>query len=135
MHLLRNRLRFALLSSSVLALAGVVACGGISDPTRNGGEGRVATVSGALTGVAVPANAHVALVYRKVISTMGSATTAVVEVGSDAPIVGGKFTMNLSEPAAEYFSSLNGHSIDGSEAPIAAPDPSPAPDVTPPSSG
>jgi hypothetical protein len=133
-----NRLRFTLLSSSVLLTLAAVACGGIADPTK-GGEGRVATVSGALTGIAVPANARVALVYRKVTATMGSATTAVVEVGSDAPVVNGKFSMSLGVPSAEYFSGVDGYSISrsvGSPPPLAdAPVPEGSPNVSPPSSG
>ena len=102
-----NRLRFSFLVCSLATAA--FACGGISDPTRGGSE-NVATVSGALTGTAVPANARVALVYRKV-TTTGTGSTATVEVASDAPVVGGKFTMNLGVPAADYFSGIEGHSI------------------------
>jgi hypothetical protein len=127
-----NRLRFALLSSSVVCTMAAVACGGISDPTRSNGEGRVATISGALTGVAVPANARVALVYRKVLATQGSASNAVVEVGSDAPVINGKFTMNLAAPGAEYFSSTDGHSITTDVSGGSAPsDPQPLPDSPP----
>jgi hypothetical protein len=102
----QNRLRFALLLSS-LGVA-TIACGGISDPTRGGSE-NVATVSGALTGTAVPANARVALVYRK-ITTDSTGTHGSVEVGSDVPVVGGAFTMNLAIPAADYFGPLGGTS-------------------------
>src|SRR5688572_291466 len=46
-----NRLRFSFVLSSTIA---AFACGGISDPTLGSGTERVATVSGALTGTAVP---------------------------------------------------------------------------------
>lgn len=96
-----NRLRLPFLFSSLAVTA--FACGGIADPTR-GGEGSVATVSGALTGTAVPANARVALVYRKANANGGSTA---VEVGSDVPVVGGKFTMDLSPPSETYFAGVN----------------------------
>ena len=80
----------ALLGSAALA------CGEITDPTR-GGE-NVATVSGALTGTNVPANAHIALVWK-------NGTNGGVAVGADAPIVGGKFTMALTPPPDSYFFS------------------------------
>lgn len=101
-----NRLRISLLSSSLAVAA--LACGGISDPTRGGTE-NVATVSGALTGTSVPANARVALVYRK-ISAGSTGAVASVEVGSDVAVVGGKFTMNLSVPSSDYFTAIGGHS-------------------------
>ncbi len=109
-----NHLRFALLSSSAAFALAAFACGGISDPTR--GEGRVATVSGALTGIAVPANARVALVYRK-ITTTSTGSQSSVEVGSDVAVVGGKFTMNLGVPAADYFSSTEGSSFNNGSSP------------------
>jgi hypothetical protein len=101
----QNRLRFALLLSSAVGVT-TFACGGISDPTRHNGAESVATVSGALTGTAVPANARVALVYRK-ITTDSTGTHGSVEVGSDVPVVGGAFTMNLPVPAADYFGPLS----------------------------
>jgi len=103
-----NRLRFSLLLTTSLAAA-AFACGGISDPTLGGTE-NVATISGALTGTSVPANARVALVYRKV-TTSSTGSVASVEVGSDVAVVGGKFTMNLGLPAADYFAAIDGHSI------------------------
>ena len=109
-----NRLHLGLLLSSLgIGLAGIAstACGGIEDPTK-GGEGRVATVSGALTGISVPANARVALVYRKV-TTDAAGTHGSVEVGSDVAVVGGKFTMNLGIPADSYFSSTDASSSSG----------------------
>jgi len=132
-------LRFALLSSSVALTLAAIACGGISDPTR-AGEGRVATVSGALTGISVPANARVALVYRKVMTNPGTGPQASVEVGSDVPVVGGKFTMNLGVPSAEYFATIEGRSFSGNSGsqPPSADVPSPSPDPgtsTPPSGG
>jgi len=127
------RLRFAVLvSSSCAALA--FACGGISDPTKNGSE-RVATVSGALTGTSVPANARVALVWRTAVSTP---TEGGYAVGDDVPVVGGKFTMSLAVPPAAYFSSIDsgrsnfGSSSSGGDPPqvgtaTPAPDPAPVP--------
>ena len=106
-------LRFALLSSSVAFTLAAVACGGISDPTRNG-DGRVATVSGALTGISVPANARVALVYRKIVTNPSDGPQATVEVGSDVAVVDGKFTMNVGAPSADYFASIEGRSFSGS---------------------
>jgi hypothetical protein len=108
-----NRLQLALLLSSLGAAALVSsACGGISDPTKGGSEGRVATVSGALTGVSVPPNARVALVYRKVLSTgPGSASTSTVVVGSDVAVVDGKFTMNLGAPADDLFTNAENTSV------------------------
>jgi hypothetical protein len=125
-----NRRKLALLLSCSLPIA-AVACGGISDPTI--GSERVATVSGALTGSAVPANARVALVYRKV-ATVGGDRTSTVEVASDVAIVAGKFSMNLGMPAADYFSPIDGDSVRettvGSAPPSTgaeqAPDPAPS---------
>lgn len=98
------RLRFAVLvTSSCAALA--FACGGIADPTKGGNSEKVATVSGALTGTAVPANARVALVWRTATS---SATEGGYAVGDDVPVVAGKFTMSLAIPAAAYFSNIDG---------------------------
>jgi len=82
-------------TASVAAIATVVACGGISDPTRSSGE-RVATVSGALTGMTVPANTRVALVWK--VGPAGG-----LAVGSDVAVVNGKFTMDLPTPPNGYF--------------------------------
>jgi len=102
MHLSRLRL-LALASSSCAAFA--LACGGISDPTKGSSNEPVATVSGALTGSSVPANARVALVWRTASSTTDSGGYA---VGDDVPVVDGKFTMALAVPAAAYFSVIDG---------------------------
>lgn len=122
-----KRFHVALLLSSALGVA-TFACGGISDPTI--GSERVATVSGALTGTAVPANARVALVYRK-FTAASHAGAPTVEVASDTAVVGGKFTMNLTAPSADYFSAVDGKSFDDSNPPqvgdVAAPEPAPAP--------
>lgn len=130
-----NRLHLALLASSSLGIA-TIACGGISDPNRIDGEGTVATVSGALTGTSVPANARVALVYRKITAT--SDGSASVEVASDVPVVAGKFTMNLGTPADHYFADLEGASFadtgsgsSGSSGSTDAPPPLPANDPAP----
>jgi hypothetical protein len=100
-----------LLSSLGVAAIASTACGGISDPTK-GGEGRVAPVTAALTGISVPANARVALVYRKV-TTDAAGTHGSVEVGSDVAVIGGKFTMNLGIPADDYFSSTDASASSG----------------------
>ena len=89
------------LSCAAFALA----CGGISDPTKGGLNEPVATVSGALTGTSVPANARVALVWRTASSTTDSGGYA---VGDDVAVVNGKFTMALAIPAAAYFSIIDG---------------------------
>ncbi len=124
-----NRLQLALLLSSLSAAAVVsTACGGISDPTKGGSEGRVATVSGALTGVTVPSNARVALVYRKVLSTgPGSASSSTVVVGSDVPVIDGKFTMNLGAPADDLFTNAENASVGGSTPPSTGVDNPPPP--------
>lgn len=121
-------LSLSLLLSSSLAIA-AVACGGISDPTKS--DGRVATVSGALTGLgtSVPANARVALVWRK--------AAGGVEVGADVPVVAGRFTMSLAMPAEAYFSNIEANagssvmddapSTPPSSGPVPAPDPAPSP--------
>jgi hypothetical protein len=102
---------FSLMSmASIAAIATVVACGGISDPTK-GSNIRVATVTGALTGTAVPSGTRVALVWRDV-ATNGYA------VGSDVAVANGKFTMDLSTPPASYFFSPSSGAIsisDGSD--------------------
>jgi hypothetical protein len=131
-----SRLQLALLLSSLMGVTAMVssACGGIADPTK-GGEGRVATVSGALTGITVPANARVALVYRKIV-TAGASTTTTVQVGSDVPVVGGKFTMNIGVPADDLFGAVDSSSItSGSSSPPSVRTPSPTPAETPPSAG
>jgi hypothetical protein len=131
-----SRLQLALLLSSLIGVTAFVssACGGISDPTK-GGEGRVATVSGALTGITVPANARVALVYRKIV-TVGTSTTTTVQVGSDVPVVGGKFTMNIGVPADDLFGAVDGSSITSvSSSPPSVRTPSPTTLETPPSAG
>ena len=127
------RLRFALLFSSSLATL-AFACGGIADPTR--GSERVATVSGALTGTSVPANARVALVWRTATSTP---TDGGYAVGDDVPVVGGKFTMSLAVPPAGYFSTIDGRGFDSSspDAPQTGnlPKPGPLPDPAPSGGG
>ncbi len=84
--------------SCLIAVAStLVACGGISDPTKStGGTEKIATVSGALTGTNVPAGARVALVWR-----VGE--TNELAVTNDVAIVAGKFTMDLTAPPSNYF--------------------------------
>ena len=118
-----KRLPFLSLATVVAlgAIAAGVACGGISDPTKGSGE-RVATVSGALTGMAVPANTRVALVWK-------AGEAGGYAVGSDVAVVNGKFTMDLSAPPSSYFfaaeSDYEGLSGSGSSEP-------PMPDSTEP---
>jgi hypothetical protein len=115
-----KRFHLAFIAASGLGLA-AFACGGIADPTRT--TERVASVSGALSGTtAVPANARVALVYRKLTATGAS----IAEVASDVPVVGGRFTFNLVDPPAAYLAPFPGDSI-SSSTPVAAPEPGPAP--------
>ena len=127
MHLSRLRL-IVLASSSCAAFA--FACGGISDPTKNGSSEPVATVSGALTGTSVPANARVALVWRTASSSSSDGGYA---VGDDVAVVNGKFTMSLAVPASAYFSQIDGRgefgsSSSGGEPPSINPtEPAPAP--------
>jgi hypothetical protein len=90
------------MKTPILFLSGIViaGCGNISDPSH-GGE-HVAAVSGALsTSGSVPANAHVALVWR---------TNNGPVVGADAPVVGGAFTIDLDVPPDSYFESTDGSS-------------------------
>jgi hypothetical protein len=131
----RNRLQLALLLSSTVVGLAAAACGGISDPTKGGAaDGRVATVSGALTGITVPANARVALVYRKVTATgPGSASTSTMVVGNDVAVVDGKFTMNLGVPADDLFGSVDS-SISNVSSPPSVQQ-APTASVSPPSAG
>ena len=116
-----NRLPFAALLASS-ALAAMVACGGISDPSK---RGNIATVSGALTGSNVPNNARVALVWRK-----GKAGG--VEVGADVPVVNGQFTMNLAAPANGYFFPADSDDYDDIAPPLATPRAPDSPTATEP---
>jgi hypothetical protein len=118
-----NRFRLPLLASTAL-VAAAFACGGISDPTR---EGAVATVSGALSGTNIPNGTRVALVWRK-------GATGGVEVGSDVPVVNGQFSMNLPVPLDSYFFPAELEE----DAPVATPLAEPAPSTgggTPGSTG
>lgn len=98
-----RRFSLSLLLASGSLAAAAFACGGISDPNRSGSE-KVATVSGALTGTGVPANARVALVWRK-----GSAGG--LEVGADVAVTGGKFTMNLTAPPDGFYAPLEADEV------------------------
>lgn len=116
-----NLLRLSsLLLAPALAASFALACGEISDPTKNGE--RTATVSGALTGTAVPAGARVAIVWRN------GAAGGVVG-GAEAEIVSGKFTMALTPPPDAYFFPMTGNDYDSlNDAPnVATPEPMPAP--------
>ena len=82
-----------------LPLLALIGCGSISDPTKNGEH--TATVTGALTGTSVPANARVALVWR-------TGQNGGLAVGADVPVVNGKFSMTLTEPPDGFFFSTEG---------------------------
>ena len=92
-----------MLVASTACATAVFACGGISDPTKQGET--VATVSGSLTGTTVPAGARVALVWR---TASSSTETGGYALGDDVPVVGGKFSISLAVPASAYFSELDG---------------------------
>jgi hypothetical protein len=98
-------LPLVLSAASAAAIAAFVACGGISDPTKAGPTERVATVTGALTGTAVPSGAHVALVWKT-----GASGFA---VGSDVAVLDGHFTMDLTIPPDGYFVPADATSYDG----------------------
>lgn len=87
--------------ASLGLIAAFVACGGISDPTKGSPGERVATVSGALTGMTVPANTRVALVWR-------TGATGGYAVGSDVAVVNGKFAMDLGAPPDSYLFAAEG---------------------------
>jgi len=114
--------------ASLGAIAALLACGGISDPTKGSSGERVATVSGALTGTSMPSNTRVALVWKV-------GTTGTYAVGSDVPVVDGKFTMALAAPPDSYLlaaeDDYEGLSSGGSapvvEAPPEATDEAPSP--------
>jgi hypothetical protein len=120
-----KRLPFLSLAAvaSLGALATAVACGGISDPAKGSGE-RVATVSGAITGMTVPANTRVALVWK-------AGSTGSYAVGSDVAAVNVKITMDLSAPPSSYFfaaeSDYGGLSGGGGRAPSVPDSTEPAP--------
>jgi hypothetical protein len=116
----------------LMAMSAAVACGSIDDPTKTRGTNeRLETISGALTGTTVPANAHVALVWK-----VGAENKWAVL--SDVPVVNGSFSMNLTPPPANYYvkvdqsesyDSLSGGSS-SQEAPTTPRQPSePAPSV------
>ena len=83
-------------AASLGALASLLACGGISDPTRT--SGNAATVSGALTGADVPAGARVALVWR-------AAWSGSLAVVGDTAIENGTFSMAFAPPPDNFFFS------------------------------
>jgi hypothetical protein len=104
-----NLLRLSsLFLAPALAASFALACGEITDPTQNGE--RTATVSGALSGTAVPAGARVAVVWR-------NGTSGGVAVGAEADIIGGKFTMNLTVPPDGYFFPMEGNDYDSLNGP------------------
>lgn len=98
-----RRFSLSLLLASGSLAAAAFACGGIADPNRSGSE-KVATISGALTGTAVPNGARVALVWRK-------GTAGGLEVGADVAISGGKFTMNLTAPPDGFYAPLEADEV------------------------
>ncbi len=116
-----------------LPLLALIGCGSISDPTKNGEH--TAIVTGALTGTNVPANARVALVWR-------TGKNGGLAVGADVPVVNGKFSMTLSEPADAYFfpadadvavddTTENASPSAGSSSGTATTDPAPTPTPVP----
>jgi hypothetical protein len=109
---------------TLLPLVGLLACGGLSDPNKSE---PVATISGALTGTSVPANARVALVWRK--------NGGGVWVGADAPVVSGKFSFALngappddviSPASASAQTGYAGGGTGRTAEPVATPAPAPA---------
>lgn len=81
---------------SVAAMAMLLACGGISDPSRSGEN--VAVIQGALTAsgtVNVPANARVAIIWS-------DHSTGKLAIGADAPVVNGKFLFKLTVPPTPF---------------------------------
>lgn len=79
----------------------LAACGGISDPSQKDSVGTppaesTATISGALIGSSVPAGARVAVVWKK-----GSAKAW--QVGAEAAITNGQFTLTLPNPTDDLF--------------------------------
>lgn len=117
------RLAFA----SFAGIAGALyACGGISDPSLRGSQQpNVATISGALSASNIDPNAHVALVWR-------AGKSGGLVVAGDAPIVDGKFTMNVPAPPDAWLFPVEGE-MSVEESPPSSPPPSA--DVPPPSPG
>src|SRR5438552_103786 len=94
---------FAIASSG--ALAALVACGSLSDPSKDDTSTPIAKVSGALSGGAiVPEGTRVALVWRTAAGELA--------LGADVPVVAGRFTMDLAAPPFAYLtkSDSNGSS-------------------------
>ncbi len=90
----------SLLVACTAGAAALLACGGISDPSRNGASTeQTATVTGTLTGSAVPSGARVALLWR----TSGPSR---VLVGADVPVVGNTFTMTIGTPPESAFAAI-----------------------------
>lgn len=99
--------QLSVFGASCAGVLALVACGGISDPSKSG-DGSVATIAGALTGGNVPANARVALVWR-------DATNHAYAVGNDVAVVDGAFSMALTAPNSSYLFDPNDASYSSSE--------------------
>ncbi len=142
------RLRFfhILALASCTAAAAAVACGGISDPTKEPGSSseKTATITGKLTGTtAIPAGAHVALFWS--VRDPATGTNGVL-LGADAPVVGTSFTMTLNAPPDSvlrdvdkegssstdpYTGSDQGGVAPGTGGSAGTPEPAPAPAPAP----
>ncbi|WP_394840974.1 hypothetical protein LZC95_28350 [Pendulispora brunnea] len=85
-------LKLAVIASTA-AGAALLACGGISDPSR---QENTLSLSGALTGSDVPNGAHVALVWK-------SGADGSVAVAADAPVVNGQYSLTVETPPDGYF--------------------------------
>ena len=113
-------LSLALVGLGTLATGAIVACGGISDPNKVASGEQVQTITGKLTGSAVPASARVALLWK----VQG---TGRVVVAADVPVVGSTFTMSLANPSAEAFVSAEGSAVGDAPKPgVSIPEPAPA---------
>lgn len=101
-----------LIALAALGLPVLVACGSLADSDK---VSPIATIQGALSASSsVPANAHVALVWRR---SDGSGVTVV----QDTPLVSGRFSFELNAPPADdlFFSSSGENSSGSDDVPIA----------------
>lgn len=110
-------------AATLAAFSTLMACGGLSDPTKPASTERVATISGALTGTNVPAGARVAIVWR-------AGENGGLAVGNDVAVIGGKFTMDLVAPPSSYLVPVEGDmSMGSSSGSSTAPAPRPSTDT------
>ncbi|WP_394830296.1 hypothetical protein LVJ94_27690 [Pendulispora rubella] len=87
-----KHLKLAVVASTA-AGAALLACGGLSDPSRQEGS---LSLSGSLSGTALPNGAHVALVWR-------SGASGNVTIAADAPVVNGQYSLTVETPPDGYF--------------------------------